>query len=168
MKTSAIGRRLIKTFEGYRGEAYLCPAGKWTIGYGHTSGVEPGDTCTRDEADEFLKEDLRVAENTVNAQNLDLSQTQFDALVSFVYNVGSGNFQNSTLLKMLKDDTGASAELEAEWKKWKHSSGRELKGLVRRRAAEWSLYKNGFFLLTLPVALLVAVIAIVLIIKKQK
>ena len=101
MKTSAIGRKLIKTFEGYRSEAYLCPAGRWTIGYGHTSGVEPGDTCTREEADEFLKEDLINAENAVNAQNLDLSQTQFDALVSFVYNIGSGAFQDSTLLKLL-------------------------------------------------------------------
>ncbi len=168
MKTSAIGRKLIKSFEGYRSEAYLCPAGKWTIGYGHTNGVEPGDTCTRDEADEFLKQDLRTAENAVNAQNLDLNQYQFDALVSFVYNVGAGNFQDSTLLKLLKHDTIARDGLETEWKKWKNSGGRELKGLVRRRAAEWSLYKNGFFLLTLPVILLVAVITIVLIRKNAR
>lgn len=145
MKTSAIGRKLIKTFEGYRSEAYLCPAGRWTIGYGHTSGVEPGDTCTREEADEFLKEDLINAENAVNAQNLNLSQTQFDALVSFVYNIGSGAFQDSTLLKLLKQDTAARDTLETEWKKWKYSNKQVLKGLVRRRAAEWSLYKNGFF-----------------------
>lgn len=168
MKTSAIGRRLIKTFEGYRGEAYLCPAGVPTIGYGHTAGVELGDTCTRAEAEEFLKEDLRTAENTVNAQDLDLNQHQFDALVSFVYNVGSGNFQNSTLLKMLKDDTTAREGLEDEWKKWKYSNKKVLKGLVRRRAAEWSLYKNGFFLLTLPVLLLAAVITIVIIRKNVK
>jgi len=168
MKTSAIGRKLIKSFEGYRSEAYLCPAGVWTIGYGHTAGVEPGDTCTRDEADEFLKQDLRTAENAVNAQNLDLNQHQFDALVSFVYNVGAGNFQDSTLLKLLKHDTIARDGLETEWKKWKNSGGRELKGRVRRRAAEWSLYKNGFFLLTLPVILLVAVITIVLIRKNAR
>ncbi|MBQ8761354.1 MAG: lysozyme [Bacteroidales bacterium] len=167
MKTSAIGRKLIKTFEGYRSEAYLCPAGIPTIGYGHTSGVVMGDTCTRQEAEEFLIEDLRHAENIVNAQNLDLNQHQFDALVSFVYNVGSGNFQDSTLLKLLKQDARAYDTLEEEWKKWKHSNGRVLKGLVRRRAAEWSLYKNGFFLLTLPVLLLAAVITIVLI-KKLK
>lgn len=145
MKTSAIGRRLIKTFEGYRSEAYLCPAGLWTIGYGHTSGVQPGDTCTRDEADDFLKEDLRTAENAVNAQNLDLTQAQFDALVSLVFNIGSGAFLNSTLLKLLKNDTVAREAVEDEWKRWKYSGGRELQGLVRRRAAEWSLYKNGFF-----------------------
>lgn len=50
MKTSYIGRNLIKAFEGYRSEAYLCPAGKWTIGYGHTSGVKEGDTCTKEQA----------------------------------------------------------------------------------------------------------------------
>ena len=167
MKTSAIGRRLIKTFEGYRSEAYLCPAGVWTIGYGHTSGVNPGDTCTREEADEFLQEDLAEAEACVNAQNLDLSQTQFDALVSLVYNIGSGNFQGSTLLKLLKQDCIARDTLEDEWKKWKYSNKKVLKGLVRRRAAEWSLYKNGFFLLTLPAAVLVAVITVIVLIRKN-
>lgn len=167
MKTSAIGRRLIKTFEGYRSEAYLCPSGIPTIGYGHTSGVVMGDTCTRQEAEKFLIEDLRHAENVVNAQNLDLNQHQFDALVSFVYNVGSGNFQGSTLLKLLKQDARAYDTLEAEWKKWKYSNKTELEGLVRRRAAEWSLYKNGFFLITLPALLLAAVITTVLI-KKLK
>ena len=160
MKTSAIGRGLIKTFEGYRSEAYLCPAGVWTIGYGHTSGVNPGDTCTREEADEFLKEDLAEAEACVNAQSLDLSQTQFDALVSLVYNIGAGNFQGSTLLKLLEQDCIARDTLENEWKKWKYSNKKVLKGLVRRRAAEWSLYKNGFFLLMLPVVILVAVTVI--------
>lgn len=168
MKTSKIGIELIKSFEGYRSEAYLCPAGVWTIGYGHTAGVKQGDTCTPDDAERFLKDDLRVAENAVNAQNLRLSQLQFDALVSFVYNVGSGNFTSSTLLKMLKKDTSATKDLEAEWKKWKYANKVELKGLVRRRAAEWSLYRNGFFLLTLPVIILAAVTTIVLIRKNAR
>ena len=145
MKTSALGRKLIQGFEGYRSEAYLCPAGVWTIGYGHTAGVKEGDTCTRAEADAFLIEDLKWAEDTVNAQNLKLGQYQFDALVSFVYNVGSGNFNNSTLLKKLKNSTAATSDLESEWKKWKYANKVELKGLVRRRAAEWSLYQQGFF-----------------------
>ena len=145
MKTSALGRILIQTFEGYRSEAYICPAGKWTIGYGHTAGVKEGDTCTREQADAYLAEDIKWAEDTINAQNLSLSQYHFDALVSFVYNVGSGSFNSSTLLKMLKTSTEATADLEAEWKKWKYSNKKVLQGLVRRRAAEWSLYKNGFF-----------------------
>lgn len=168
MKTSAIGRRLIKTFEGYRSEAYLCPAGKWTIGYGHTSGVREGDTCTKEAAEDFLKEDLQWAEAAVNAQDLRLSQTQFDALVSLVYNIGSGSFENSTLLKMLKQDTIARDTLEKEWKKWKHSGGKELKGLVRRRAAEWSLYAHGFFLMMLPAAAVAAVMITIVLIKKAR
>lgn len=145
MKTSSIGRKLIQSFEGYRGEAYLCPAGVWTIGYGHTANVRQGDTVTRQQADILLQEDLKWAEDTVNSQNLNLSQLQFDALVSFVYNVGAGNFRNSTLLKYLKQDTLPRTTLESEWKKWKFANKQELKGLARRRAAEWSLYKNGFF-----------------------
>ena len=167
MRTSAIGRKLIKTFEGFRSEAYLCPSGVPTIGYGHTSGVQMGDTCTKEEADEFLKEDLRTAENVVNAQNLALSQAQFDALVSLVYNIGSGSFKKSTLLKKLEQDTTPRAELEEEWKKWKYSNKQILKGLVRRRASEWSLYKNGFFPLTLPVVLLAAVITAIVLIRKK-
>lgn len=145
MKTSAIGRRLIKTFEGYSSEAYICPAGRWTIGYGHTRGVKEGDTCTKAEADIFLQEDLRDAERTVEATGLSLSQLQFDALVSLIYNIGSGNFQESTLLKRLKTSTAASESLEETWKRWKYAGGVIQKGLIRRRAAEWSLYKRGFF-----------------------
>ena len=145
MKTSYIGRKLIKTFEGYRSEAYLCPAGKWTIGYGHTSGVQEGDTWSKKQADIYLQEDLQWAEKAVNAQNLDLNQYQFDALVSFVYNVGSGNFQSSTLLQKIKANPKDYAAIEEEWKKWKYSNKQVLKGLVRRRAAEFELYKSGFF-----------------------
>ena len=145
MKTSPVGRKLIQGFEGYRSEAYLCPAGVWTIGYGHTAGVKEGDTCTREQADIFLQEDLKTAEDAVNAQNLELGQLQFDALVSFVYNVGAGAFESSTLLKKLKTSTAATSEIEAEWKKWKYANKVELKGLVRRRAAEYALYKRGFF-----------------------
>ena len=145
MKTSIIGRNLIKSFEGYRSEAYLCPAGKWTIGYGHTRGVSEGDTCTKEQADLFLQEDLREAEMTVESTGLNLSQLQFDALVSLVYNIGSGNFYESTLLKRLKASTAASESLEEAWKRWKYAGGEVMNGLVRRRAAEWSLYKRGFF-----------------------
>lgn len=168
MKTSSIGRNLIKTFEGYRSEAYLCPAGRWTIGYGHTRGVQEGDTCSCAEADIFLQEDLRDAERTVEATGLRLSQLQFDALVSLVYNIGSGNFQESTLLKRLKTSTAASESLEEAWKRWKYAGGVIQKGLVRRRAAEWSLYKRGFFLMTLPVLALAAIAAILLIRKNTK
>lgn len=162
MKTSYIGRKLIKSFEGYRSEAYICPAGKLTIGYGHTSGVQEGDTCTEEQADIYLQEDLQWAEKAVNAQSLRLNQFQFDALVSFVFNVGSGNFQESTLLKVIKANPKDYTAIEEEWKKWKYSKGKVLKGLVRRRAAEYELYRNGFFYMTLPVAIVAAVILLIL------
>lgn len=146
MTTSFIGKRLIKTFEGYRSEAYLCPAGVWTIGWGHTEGVQQGDTCTKEQAEEYLTQDLKWAEDTVNATGLLLEQLQFDALVSFVYNNGSGNFNSSTLLKLLKQSTLPRKELETQWKRWKYTNGQEFEGLVRRRAAEYTLYSKGFFL----------------------
>lgn len=145
MTTSFIGKRLIKTFEGYRDTAYLCPAGVWTIGWGHTDGVKEGDTCTEAQAEAYLTQDLKTAEKTVTATGLVLTQVQFDALVSLVYNIGSGNFSSSTLLKRLKESTLPREEVETQWKRWKYSGGKVLKGLERRRAAEYTLYSKGFF-----------------------
>ena len=159
MKTSIIGRNLIKQFEGLRRTAYLCPAGVWTIGYGHTKGVREGDTVTDEEADIMLQQDLKAAEDTVNAQGLALSQLQFDALVSLVYNIGSGNFQSSTLLKKLRENVKPNAQLEKWWKVWNKAGGQTLKGLERRRLAEYTLYSKGFFLLAAATVLLVALAA---------
>lgn len=145
MTTSFIGKRLIKTFEGYRDTAYLCPAGVWTIGWGHTSGVSSGDTCTEEQAEAWLTQDLKSAEKTVEGAGLHLSQLEFDALVSLVYNIGSGNFNNSTLLKLLRQSTKPRPEIEKHWKEWRLASGTVQKGLVRRRAAEYTLYSKGFF-----------------------
>ena len=167
MKTSIIGRNLIKTFEGYRENAYLDPVGIWTIGYGHTGGVKEGDTVTQEEADAFLQQDLKAAENTVNATGLKLSQLQFDALVSLVYNIGSGNFNSSTLLKLLKQSTKPRPELEKWWKVWNKAGGQTLKGLERRRLAEYTLYSKGFFLIAaVTVLFLAATVIIVKILRK--
>ena len=167
MKTSIIGRNLVKTFEGYRDTAYLDPVGIWTVGYGHTGGVKEGDTVTQEEADAFLQQDLKAAENTVNATGLKLSQLQFDALVCFVYNIGSGNFNSSTLLKLLKQSTKPRPELEKWWKVWNKAGGQTLKGLERRRAAEYTLYSRGFFLIA-AVTVLLLLAATVTIIKIAK
>ena len=96
MKTSDNGIAFIKRHEGVRLQAYLCPAGVWTIGYGHTSSVKQGDRISQSQADTYLRADLRTAEQAINKQRLNLNQNQFDALVSFVFNVGSGNFEKST------------------------------------------------------------------------
>ena len=98
MKTSSKGVSLIKSFEGCRLKAYKCPAGVWTIGYGHTAGVKEGDTITQRQADDYLRNDLEKYEKAV--MNYDgvyhFNQNQFDALVSFTYNCGVGNLKNLT------------------------------------------------------------------------
>ena len=96
MKTSQYGIDLIKHFEGCVLDAYKCPAGVWTIGYGHTKDVQPGDSWSEDHADHMLLVELEEYENYVNtAVNVPLSQNQFDALVSWVYNLGNGNLTSS-------------------------------------------------------------------------
>ena len=102
MITGSEGLSLIKRFEGLYLESYLCPAKVWTKGYGHTKGVVKGQKITEEEAEDFLKKDLAAAEKTVNSLNVQLTQNQFDALVSFVFNLGSGNFLSSTLCKKVK------------------------------------------------------------------
>ena len=141
MKTSDKGIDLIKRFEGYEEKAYRCPAGVLTIGYGHTGGVYEGQVCTREQAERWLREDLRSAENAVNALEpvRPLRQYEFDALVSFVYNIGTGRFFNSTLRrKVLANPDNPTIRDELE--NWVYSDGRILPGLVARREAEADLY----------------------------
>lgn len=141
METSDRGIELVKRFEGYEEKAYRCPAGVLTIGYGHTGGVYEGQVCTREQAERWLREDLRSAENAVNALEpaRPLRQCEFDALVSFAFNVGISAFQNSTLLKLVKQGA-CEADIRAEFGKWIHSGGKQLPGLVRRRNAEADMY----------------------------
>lgn len=139
MKTSDNGIELIKRFEGLRLKAYLCPAGKPTIGYGHTKDVKLGDVITEEEAEQLLREDLIAVENEINKHNLNLNQNQFDALVSFVYNVGIGNFRSSTLLKKIKANPNDES-IANEFKRWVYSNGKRLPGLVKRREEEAELY----------------------------
>jgi lysozyme len=147
MITSNKGLDLIKKFESLSKSAYLCPAGVWTIGYGHTAVVYPGQVVTKDEAEVLLKEDVKEAEEGVSELvKVPLNQNQFDALVSFTFNVGTDIDQDakaeglgdSTLLRKLNslDYQGAAAEFP----KWNRAGGRILKGLTRRRAAEQALF----------------------------
>ena len=135
MKTSNKGIELVKQHEGFRARAYKCPADVWTIGYGHTRGVNNGAVITKEQGERFLRQDLQTAEQAVNSQGLVLNQNQFDALVSFVFNVGSGNFTRSTLLRKLKVNTN-DPTISYEFSRWKHGGGKVLPGLVRRRKAE--------------------------------
>ena len=139
MKTSPKGIALIKEFEGLRLKAYQCPGGVWTIGYGHTAGVKPGMVITESQAEEYLKADLSAFERYLNGLGLALNQNQFDALVSFIYNVGTGNFSSSTLLRKVRV-TPQDNSIMDEFLRWVYSKGRVLPGLQRRRLAEMKLY----------------------------
>ena len=141
MRTSQKGIDLIKEFEGYSERVYMCAGGKYTIGYGHTKGVEVGDTCTREQAEEYLRQDLREAEEVVLALiEVPLSQNQFDALVSLVYNIGSGNFFDSTIRRVVNLKISDIEEYRKAWMMWVKSRGKVLKGLIRRRTAEFKLF----------------------------
>ena len=139
MKTSPKGIALIKEFEGLRLKAYKCPGGVWTIGYGHTAGVKPGMVISEAQAEEYLKADLIAFERYLNGLGLALNQNQFDALVSFIYNVGTGNFSNSTLLRKVRANPQDNSIMD-EFLRWVYSKGRVLPGLQRRRLAEMKLY----------------------------
>ena len=139
MKTSPKGIALIKEFEGLRLKAYKCPGGVWTIGYGHTAGVKPGMVISEAQAEEYLKADLIAFEKYLNSLGLAINQNQFDALISFIYNVGTGNFSRSTLLRKVRANPQDNSIMD-EFLKWVYSKGRVLPGLQRRRLAEMKLY----------------------------
>ena len=139
MKASVYAYELIKQFEGLRLEAYLCPAGIWTIGYGHTSGVSPNSFITIQEADEYLHRDVATIEMQLNKLNLSLRQCQWDAIVSFVFNVGIGNFKASTLLAKIRINPDDNSIID-EFLRWVYANGKVMRGLQKRRLTEMKLY----------------------------
>lgn len=136
MKTSLEGQHLIEHFEGLRLKAYQDIVGVWTVGYGHTGkDVHPGMYITQEYAEHLLRDDLMKAERAVgHYYTKPLTQGQFDALVSFTYNLGASALHGSTLMKKMNrgDFDGAANEFH----KWNHAGGREISGLTRRRAEE--------------------------------
>ena len=141
MKTSHEGLALIKKFEGLELTAYQCSAGVWTIGYGHTKGVQPGDEWSQSHAEHMLEVELEEYEGYINnAVKVALSQNQFDALVSWVYNLGPANLKASTMLKVLNE--GKYEDVPYQMKRWNKAGGKVLDGLVRRREAEALLYQG--------------------------
>ena len=141
MKLSNRGKSLIKKYEGLRLTAYKCPAGVWTIGYGHTAGVFAGQKISEKQADEFFDKDIKQFEDAVNSLvKVPLKQGQFDALVSFVYNVGKTAFANSTLLKLLNQKKYTAAA--NQFTRWVYANGKKLQGLVKRREEEKFLFEK--------------------------
>ena len=129
--------QLIKRFEGLYLKAYVCPAGVLTIGYGHTRGVKPCDEINELQAEIYLREDVEACEIQLNYLTLPINQHQFDALCSFIFNLGIGNFMQSTLLKKLKAGDKTAAD---EILRWDKSGGKVLPGLTARRKAEYDLF----------------------------
>ena len=148
MQTNASALGLITRFESFSPKPYRCPAGVWTIGYGTTrtpqgARVDEETGCvTRKQAMAWLMTTLKRTECAVDRLILvPLADNQFGALVSFTYNVGSGNLAASTLrAKLNRGDTQGAA---AEFPKWRCAKGKVLAGLVRRRAAERALFERG-------------------------
>ena len=141
MTTSPAGRKLIETLEGLSLKAYADQRGIPTIGYGHTNGVKLGDTCTPEQADEWLAGDLLTAEGAVNRLvKCALRQCQFDALVSLCFNIGQGNFAESTVLKRLNVGTPDYSGAATAFLMWVRTNGDVNPGLVKRREAEEQLF----------------------------
>ena len=134
-KVSDICLNKLKEFEGLRTEAYYDAAGVPTIGYGHTGpDVKPGDVITEYWAEHLLRTDLYDVEKAVNGLRVAKTQGQFDALVSFAFNLGIGRLMNSTLLKTIKNGGNRNA-IRREFKQWVYAGGKPQPGLVKRR--EW-------------------------------
>ena len=147
MKVSQNCIDLVKYFEGCRFEAYLCPAGVWTIGFGNTlypdgTMVKEGDTCTEEQAETWLEWELNKAAQFIDNHDLELNQNQTDACCSFIYNLGAGNFYKSTLFQLINRNP-EDPLIEREFLKWVYVGKIVLPGLHRRRLAESHLYFFG-------------------------
>ena len=138
---SAEGMALIKKFEGCKLKAYLDAVNVPTIAYGRTKKVKMGDTCTQEQAEAWIEEEMQEYEGYINDMvKVELSQFQFDALVAWVYNLGPTNLKNSTLLKVLNE--GDYNGVPAQIKRWNKAGGSVLDGLTRRREAEALLFQD--------------------------
>ena len=135
------GIPIIKQSEGLKLEAYLCPAGIPTIGYGHTRGVKLGQKISVAQAEVFLDHDYEEAEDAVKRLiTVPLTDNQLGALTSFVFNLGEGRLLGSTLRRKL--NTGDYKGAAAEFDKWVYAGDKKLNGLIARRAAERKLFES--------------------------
>jgi lysozyme len=143
MEYSDSGIRLTEQFEGCRLAAYPDSTGKMTIGYGHAGpDVVAGLTITQDQATSFLAADIKWASDCVNRLvTYPITQEMHDGLTDLVFNIGSGNFENSTMLKLLNQ--GELSAAAAQFERWDRAGGVEVAGLLRRRQAEEALFDTN-------------------------
>ena len=139
MKISQKGIDLIKRFEGCKLYAYRDSVGVPSIGFGHTKGVKMGMSITQSQAESFLKDDLKPCEQALNRIGVNFTQNQFDALVSWIFNLGEGNFNASTLKKKILV-RAASFEIADQIVRWVNAGGKVQTGLQKRRIAEANMY----------------------------
>lgn len=136
---NAAGLDLIKKFEGFQSEAYKDPIGVWTIGYGETRDVKEGDAITKIEAEAMLlKRCSEIERRILRLLNVQLTSTEMAALISFAYNVGIGNLEKSTLLRLINQNNFTQAA--EQFGKWINAGGNPLPGLIKRREAEKQLF----------------------------
>lgn len=140
MRTSEKGKSALKKEEDLRLKAYLCPAGKLTIGYGHTGAdVYEGMTITKEQANALFEKDVVIHEKPVQNMGVKLNQNQFDALVSFVFNFGETRFRSSVLYEKVMANPD-DATIADEFRRWINSGGKPSKGLIARREREIEMY----------------------------
>ena len=146
MQISYNGIQFLKQWEGFKAQAYKDTGGVWTIGFGTIKWkglpVGQGMTITEKEAELALQEDLAWAQTAVNQLvRVSLTQNMFDALVSFVYNIGETAFRKSTLLRLLNN--GSYTEAAKQFERWKFDNGKVIQGLLNRREAERALFQRA-------------------------
>lgn len=144
MVTSPKGLAILKEFEGLRLKEYIDAGGYLSIGYGHLlqNGERFEDGITKEKAEELLQQDVQDAEFVVDGMiTVPLNQNQFDALVSFAYNIGGDQFAKSTLVRLLND--GEYNEVPHQLSRWNKSNGKVIKALVRRRRKEGELFREA-------------------------
>lgn len=129
---------LARRWEGLRLKSYLCPAGVWTIGYGHTAGQGPRMTCTKEQAEQWLMEDMQKARNAALLLCPSLTGYKLEAITDFVFNLGAGRLRASTLRRKINE--GLYGDVPSELRKWIHGGGKKLPGLIMRREDEVRLW----------------------------
>ena len=139
MTTSQKGIDLIKSFEGCKLFAYRDSVGVATIGYGHVKNVRMGMSITQKQAEDFLREDIKPCELVLNSSGVNYTQNEFDALVSWIFNLGAGAFKGSTMYKKIIA-RASDTEITDQMVKWHNAGGKPLLGLKRRRCAEANMF----------------------------
>ena len=173
MKTSSNGLAFIAQWEGFSATAYMDDEDGWTIGYGTLIDEDKeayliNATISESEALELKKKDVAFVESVIRGQvGAPLNQNQFDALVSLIYNIGSGQFQDSTVRARINNYDTPENIAEA-WKRWKKDDGVVVQGLINRRAKEVELFQTQPKKKTLITALVIAVIILILVLKFRK